>query len=592
MTNGAAAASAVSATNAVASVVTRFGNFELVTNSRSPAAAELRRGGVFVKLSPQPMLLLQLLLEHAGELVSREEIQRKVWGDQTFVDFDRNLNVCVAQLRAALHDDAEAPRFIRTIPKRGYLFLQPVERVTPMESSSSVELAPVPAPVVRWNFALVAIFVLVALGSIAAAWILLRKPLPTPLTSRVMIAVLPFDGDDGAISDGLLDEVISNIGTLSSSRLAVIARSSVMRFKKPGPDLKQVGRELNVQYAIEGTVRRDGQRLRVTARLIDLADQSSIWTDVYEDDDANLSKLEQSASAGIAAGVARRLFPQLIVARAKAHVPNREAFDAYRTGRSLQTQGTHAALQRSLASFESAVQLDAKYAEAYAALADSCVSLARSGDPPKVMFPRAAEAASKALELDETSAEAHNALGNVRFWHDWNWAAAEQQFARALTINPSYAAAHHDYAWYLVAMGRTEQSLISLRRAIALDPLSVRVNIDAGWLLQQAHRFQEAVVQARHAQELDPGLEEAKSCIERAEFFLGRNRQAPAAGRNPYAVAVHFAATGEKQAALDALEQAFAERAMMMPLVNVDPAFTNLQTESRFQRLAGQMKYP
>jgi tetratricopeptide (TPR) repeat protein len=290
--------------------------------------------------------------------------------------------------------------------------------------------------------------------------------------------------------------------------------------------------------------------------------------------------------------VARSLFPNLISASKHRHAVSREAYDAYRTGRELQFQGTVAALERSLAAFEDATQFDPQYSEAYAALADSCVSLARSGGPSKPLLARASEAAGKALDLDESSSEAHNALANVRFWADWNWSDAEQHFTRALVINPSYAAAHHDYAWFLVAMGRTEPALISLRRALALDPLSVRINIDAGWLLLQAHHFQEAIVQAKHAQELDPGLEEAKYCIARAEFFLGRNSRAPPAGSDPYSIAAHFAAVGDKRQALDALERAYGERSLEMPLLNVDPSFTTLQTEPRFQRLLAKIGYP
>jgi TolB-like protein/DNA-binding winged helix-turn-helix (wHTH) protein len=564
-------------------VIRRFGIFELKDG-------ELRRSGVIVKLPPQPMGVLGLLLEHPGELVTREQIQRRVWGDQTFVDFDRNLNVCITQIRSVLSDDADSPRFIRTIPKRGYMFLPPVETLP-------VQISPLTVPEERKsNFGVAAIFIAVVAMSIAGAWMFWPHHMAadSPNPHRIMLAVLPFEGpsEESGVIDGLVDELISNLGSLQTSRLGVIARTSVMRYKKSPADLKQVAHDLNVQYALEGSVRRDGDRLRVTARLVNVGDQSLSWTDAYEDDSANLFKLEQDMSTRIAAGVARSLFPQLIVTKSRPHIASREAFEAYRTGRSLQSQGNHAALQRSVDAFESATRIDPAYSEAYAALADSCVSLARSGDSPKTRLPCAAEAAGKALELDDSSAEAHNALANVRFWQDWNWSDAERHFTRALVINPSFAAAHHDYAWFLVAMGRTEQSLISLRRAIALDPLSVRINIDAGWLLQQAHRFQEAILQAKHAEELDPGLEEAKFCVARAEFFLGRNASTFPEGRNPYSRAAHFASVGDKPKALDALEQAFAERSMMMPLLNVDPVFTPLQTEPRFQKLIAQIKYP
>lgn len=559
-------------------MIWRFGNFELKDG-------ELRKGGVNVKLPPQPAAMLELLLEHAGDLVTREQIQQRVWGEQTFADFDRNLNVCMAVLRSSLNDEADSPRFIRTMPKRGYMFLPPVEKV-----GQNVALA---APATRrLSWAAILIFAAVALASIGSAWTLLsRSPISKPVSSRIMVAVLPFEGDD-AIAAGLLDETISGLGTLQTSRLGVIARTSVLRYRNSPADLKHLARDLQVQYVVEGTLRRDSGRTRVTARLIDLSDESLAWTEVIEGADSDLFQLEQNVSARIAAGVARRLFPQLVISKMPVHETTPKAFEAYRTGRSLQTQGTRGAVQRSLESFEAAIRLDPRYSDAYAALADACVSMARSGGQSKPFLPRAAEAANHALQLDDSSAEAHLALANVRFWLDWNWAVAEQQYTRALTINPSYAAAHHDYAWFLVAMGRTENGLIALRRAIALDPLSARVNIDAGWLLQQAHRFQEAIAQAKRAQELDPGLEEAKECVARAEFFLGRNRAAPPAGRNDYSIAVHLATAGETNAALDALERAFADHSQMMPMLNADPAFATLQMQPRFQRLIAKLRYP
>jgi TolB-like protein/DNA-binding winged helix-turn-helix (wHTH) protein len=586
-------------------VIFRFGNFELKDG-------ELRKAGVMVKLPPQPMSVLQLLLENAGELVTRDQIQRRIWGDQTFVDFDRNLNVCMTQIRAALNDDADSPRFIRTIPKRGYMFLPPVERVNGIESVGALEPPPVRPPVraeqsihvqrpngiQKSNIWLALVFVIVAVTSVAGAWAIWPRPAAPPLPHRIMVAVLPFEGSptEEPIVDGLADELISSLGSLQTDRLGVIARTSVMHYKSSRPDLKQIARDLNVQYAIEGSVRTDASagagRVRVTARLVDVADQRLIWTETYEDDPASLFKVEQDAAARIGAGVARSLFPNLISARKPTHAVSREAYDAYRTGRELQFQGTVAALERSITAFEDAIRLDPQYAEAYAALADSCVSLARSGGPVKPMLARASEAAGKALDLDESSAEAHNALANVRFWGDWNWSDAEQHFTRALVINPSYAAAHHDYAWFLVAMGRSEPALISLRRALALDPLSVRINIDAGWLLLQAHHFQEAIVQAKHARELDPNLEEARECIARAEFFLGRNSKAPPAGSDPYSNAAHFAAEGDKRQALDALERAYSERSLEIPLLNVDPSFTALQAEPRFQRLLVKIGFP
>lgn len=539
----------------------RFGNFELDSKS-----GELRKSGALIKLPPQPTAILQLLVDNASTLVTREQIQRRVWGDHTFVDFDRNLNVCMAQIRAALNDDADAPRFIRTIPKRGYMFLGPVERLGEPVQPQAVARS-------RWKpVTLLLLMLAIALVGFFA-W---RRTVPP---ERVMLAVLPFEGgpEDALLVDGLTDELISLFGGIQGDRLGVIARSSVMRYRQH-PDLREVARVLGVQYAIEGTVRREPGRVRVTARLVRMADQSLSWTDSFEDDASNLFRMEQESAAHIAAGVTRSLFPKASIAPSP-HVVARDAYEAYRTGRTLQLQG---AVQRSIPYFETATQADSRYADAYAALADAYISMARSGRPPGTVFPKASAAVAKALEFDDSSFEAHNALANLRFWSDWNWPDAEKHFTRALSINPSYAAAYHDYAWFLVAMGRTEAGLSSLRRAIALDPLSVRVNIDAGWLLLQAHRYEQAIQQAQRAAELSPGLEEAAYCIQRAERLLARGGSVPPAGSDPYSNAVHLATLGDKSAALDALEQAYRVHATLMPLLNVDPAFADLRSDPRF----------
>ncbi len=265
----------------------RFGNFELNTEN-----GELRKAGVLVKLPPQPLGVLALLVENAGELVSRDQIQKQVWGDHTFVDFDRNLNVCMTQIRAALNDDAETPRFIRTIPKRGYMFLPPVEKV-----------GAVAQPVSRrkpWPLWVALLVMIVCAVAAYFAW---------PRAGRPMLAVLPFDGETEVV-DGLTEELIDNLGMIHAGRLGVIARSSVMRFKGAGRGVSEIARDLRVQFVVEGTVRRSGQRVRVTVRLVKAADQTLVWTETYEEDAADVFRMEQEAAARITAGITQRLFPQ------------------------------------------------------------------------------------------------------------------------------------------------------------------------------------------------------------------------------------------------------------------------------------------
>ena len=225
--------------------------------------------------------------------------------------------------------------------------------------------------------------------------------------------------------------------------------------------------------------------------MIKAADQSEAWTASYEQNESELFQMQEDAAAQISAAVASKVFGGAHAPAASPHAHNREAYDAYLKGRYLQQKQNLADLTRSIPYFQEAARLDPKFAEPSVALAESYISQGRTGSPSQSVFPLARTAVEHALELSEANAEAHNALANVFFWYEWNWPEAERHFARAIAINPSFSVAHHDFAFYLIAMGHTEQGLESLRRAIALDPLSTRVNMDAGWVLLQAHRFEQ-----------------------------------------------------------------------------------------------------
>ena len=577
----------------------RFGAFELDLHNN-----ELRRGGVLLKLTPQQFQVLRLLAENAGQLQMRETIQRAVWGTDTFVDFDRNLNVCITQIRSALNDDSEAPRYIQTAPKQGYRFIAPVERVAMPGVEPVVDRA---HPSRLW----IAVVAAAATCLLAAGYFAWHR---TPASGKVMIAALPFENLGGDASqdpfiNGLQEELMSDLGTVQPDRLGVIGRSSVMRFKNGS-------RDLHVDYVLEGSVRLSAGRVRVTARLINAADQSEAWTGSYEQNESELFQMQEDAAAQISAAVAGKLFGVGRVSAASPHAHNREAYDAYVKGRYLQQKQNLADLTRSISYFQEAAKLDAKFAEPSVALAESYVSLGRTGSPPQSVFPLARTAAEHALELNERNAEAHNALANVFFWYEWNWPEAERHFARAIAINPSYSVAHHDYAFYLIAMGKPEQGLESLRRAIALDPLSTRVNMDAGWVLLHAHRFDDAIRQAKRALELEPGLPEANACIVRAllsqrkykdaveavpslsgkpgnpeELLKESYRQKPAVA-DPITMAQRYAFLAENTKALDALDRAYEARSILMPLLKTEPSFTALHSDPRFQALARKIALP
>jgi len=568
--------------------ILRFGAFELDTR-----ACELRRAGVLIKLTPQHLKLLHYLVEHPGEVLSREQIQLEIWGSDTVVEFDRNLNVCVAQLRSVLNDDSASPRFIETVPKRGYRFVAPV--TTPVKAEATLK-SRVPR---RW---------MVACGSAAvlsAAIVVVLMARHTSATG-IRLAVMPFENLSGDPNDepavaGLTDELISGFGSIEPRRLGVIGRSSVMRYQNSRPAIDQIARELQVNYLLEGTLRKSAGRIRVAARLVRVPDQIQVWTDTFEQDESNLFQMQEDSAARITGAVVQRLFPASTSTVKPARQRNREALEAYTNGLFLEQKGNPADLNRSISFFEQATRSDASFSEAHAALAEAFVALAISGRGGSDSFARAKAAAESALRFDDTNAEAHNALANVFFWREWNWREAERHFSRAIVLNPSLALAQHDYGFFLVAIGRTEAGLTSWRRAVAIDPLSTRVNMDGGWLLLQAHRFDDAIRQAQRALELSPGLEEANLCIARARQYQGHADAEmmklirtildnPAAQSFTYAIAC--ALMHEKSKALDALDRAYAAHSAMMPMLNTEPAFTPLHGNSRFETLVRKMQFP
>jgi TolB-like protein/DNA-binding winged helix-turn-helix (wHTH) protein len=571
----------------------RFGAFEL--NLRSN---ELRRNGVLLKLPPQQLQALRLLAENAGQVLSREQIQQELWGDGTVVDFDRNLNVCIAQIRATLNDDSDAPRYIQTVPKRGYRFIAPVERV------NAIPIVSTPGPPrARWFWIVTA--TLIASCSMGVGYLAWRS---AGRSERVMLATLPFENLSGdpkedLFTDGLTEELIGQFGSLNPERLGVIGRSSVIRYKRAPHGIDQVGRELGVDYIVEGTVRKSAGQIRVAARLIKVSDQAQVWADTSERSESDMLRMQEETAGRIAGAVAERLLPAHAAPASPARPRNLEAYQAYLNGRYLQHKDSRQDVERSISFFENAIALDPGFDQADSALAETYVALGRTGSPPQDVFPRARAAAEKALSINPDNAEAHNALANPLFWYEWNWPLAEEHFKRALAINSSFSPAYHDYAFFLVAMGRTEQGLSSLRRAIALDPLSARVNIDAGWLLLQAHRFDDAIRQARRALDLEPGLVEARACIERSMLYQRKARLDPEVVRklqeavnsrtgDPFSLATSYAFLGEKDRALDELENALAKHSIMMPLLRSEPAFDALRGEPRFQALDRKLALP
>ncbi len=617
----------------------RFGVFEL-----DVASAELRREGLPVKLQPQPVKVLTLLAEKAGNVVTREELQAAVWGDSTFVDFDRGLNFCVLQIRNALGDDADNPRFVQTVPRRGYRFVAQVQRV---ENGAVAAVQAASTSASDEDVRRLAPRALAALGLVLAllggAVLLSRREPPAARTpakiERVMLAVLPFENISGDaahafFADGLTEELITHLGRVDPETLGVIARTSVLQYKVGAKDVAQIGRELGVSHVLEGSVRREVDRVRVTAQLIRVSDQTHLWAESYDRPLQESLNLQDEVARRVATALRAKLLP----AAAPASQPSTRdprAYEAYLEGRALASQRSADALTRALQRFDAARTLDPGYAAAHAGAADALFQMRFRGRAAKEVLPKARAAAEQALTFDPHSAEALTVLGSVKLWHAWQPTAAQDLLERALRANPSYAPAHHDLAWIRIAQGRLDDAVAAIRRGQELDPLSPRATMDVGWVLLRARRYADAAAQARKTLELEPRMLEATACLAEAlvalgqrreavdltrrvmqesgapkealasldgadagealrragEWRLARSRERARAGTGSWqSVAIEEALLGRRGEALASLQQALIAHEQSMVVVESVPAFDVLRSDPRFQAIVETVK--
>jgi TolB-like protein/DNA-binding winged helix-turn-helix (wHTH) protein/Tfp pilus assembly protein PilF len=501
--------------------VVRFGTYEASLQS-----GEVRKAGLKIKLQQQPMKLLGILLQRPGEVVTREELRSRVWPNESFGDFDQALNIAIGKLRSALGDSAENPRFIETLPKRGYRFIAEVSVVAtdarPKEPESAggdplatesghgglttARLAPERGlwPTRR----IIVASALVLSLSILAVW-LFRSPTPAPAGIR-SLAVLPLDNLSGDaaqnyFADGMTDELITHLAQISALR--VISRTSVMVYKGARKPLPQIARELNVDAVVEGTVLRSGEQVRITAQLIEASTDKHLWSQSYEGELRDTLALQNRVASAIADQIRINLTPQEKAALQNAKVVNPEAYESYLKGRYFWNKRTADSLKVALAYFNQAIEEDPKYAQAYSGLADTYALL---GDwqyavmTPKEALPKAKAAAVKALELDSALGEAHNSLAFVLDGFDWDLESGGKEFRRAIELNRSYATAHHWYAWHLSLLGQYDEAIAEMRKAENLDPLSLIINADLAELLVLAHSYDESIRQSRKTIEMDP----------------------------------------------------------------------------------------
>ena len=563
----------------------RFGVFEADFR-----AGELRKRGVKVKLQEQPLQILQMLLEHPGEVVTRDELRQKIWPADTFVDFEQGLYNAVRRLRDALKDSADKPRFIETHSRRGYSFIGTVD-ATPRQIESLAVL-------------------------------------PLENLSR--------DPEQEYFAEGLTEALITTLAKIG--QLRVISRTSSMLYKGTRKPLPEIARELAVGAIVEGSVLRAGQRVRITAQLIDAAKESHLWAESYERDLCDVLTLQSEIAQAIAREVRLKLTPQEQTHLAQVHPVDPESYEAYLKGRYHWNRRSGEGVGKAIQCFQEAIARDPTYAAAYTGLAD-CLSLLGvwSMVAPDEGCGKAKVLALQALERDRSLAEAHASLAWATMWYDYDFAAAEKEFERSLELNPRYVTGHTWFGFFLALMGRHDEAYTELKRAIRLDPCSSPVYVCLGIVHWAARRYDQAIEQYEKASELVPSnalahgmqgvaylcksqYEPAVTAWEQSiRFSQGASSFVAALGETyaragnrdaaqrileqlddlskqryvtPYIVARLNLALGKKDEALGCLETAYQGRDSFMVFLKVDPLLDDLRADPRFRDLLRRMNFP
>ena len=529
--------------------VTRFGIYEI-----SFLSGEVRKAGMKIKVQQQPLRLLEILLERPGEMVTREELRSRIWATESFGDFDQAVNIAIGKLRSALGDSADNPRFIETIPKRGYRFIAEVTVVatntpTKVEKAAAAnppatefvlqnQTAAFTPPAVsspaehrsaRWGIRALALSALLGLSTFAILRFHTRERGSTNIRSLAVLPLDNFSGDPSQdyFADGMTDELITDLAQISALR--VISRTSAMAYKGMHKPLPEIARELNVDAVVEGSVQRSGDQVRITAQLIQAPADKHLWAESYEGDMRNAFALQKRVARSIAEQIRVQMTPREEASLKSEKAIDPQAYESYLKGRYFWNKRTGDGLKVALAYFNQAIEEEPGYAQAYSGLADTYALL---GDwqyavmTPKEALPKAKAAALKALELDDNLSEAHTSLAFCLEGFDWNWDAADKQFRRAIDLNPGYATAHHWYAWHLSLLGRNSEAIVEMKKAENMDPLSLIINSDLAELLAIAHLPDESIAQSRKTIEMDSNFALAHNQL--AQAYLEKNMYAEA----------------------------------------------------------------
>src|SRR5437868_764941 len=627
--------------------VIRFENYEL-----DLAAEELRKQGSSLKLQPQPFKILAYLASRPGELITRQELRDHVWPGDTFVDFDLAINQAIKQIRAVFNDDAERPRVIATLPRRGYRFIAKTTLTAaagaplPQDSSESPEESAKnlagSTPLVSHTSRARPWVALGAVVLLIATVIAYRFATPKRPAAQMRIVVLPFqnltgDPNQEFFADGMTEEMISQLGAMNPNRLGVIARTSAVKYKNSGKGINQIGHEMGVDYVLEGSVREAGSHVRITAQLIRVSDQMHVWSESFDRDFKDIVALQADVAQAIASRIDVGLRPPQ-VQTAQSGQTNWEAYSAYLKGRHfLLDNKSNATIALAVQYFQRAIALDANFALGYSGLADAYAEQADGDlDPPKA-FALSKQATLRALSISPNLAEAHVSLANELFYGEWKWAEAESQYKRALQLKPTYEEAHHSYSHYLTLAGRHQEALQESRRLLELDPLSSHMNSHMGLALLRAGRFDEALAQFKKTIALDPNYvrvyqhmgyayewhrmfpeaiaayrkgvslagetlevqaDLARALIEGGEREQGtrilRHLEAESASRyiSPVDLAGIYTALGDRDRALTLLETALQQHNGALLYLPQRIEFESLRGEPRFARLLREVGAP
>jgi TolB-like protein/DNA-binding winged helix-turn-helix (wHTH) protein/Flp pilus assembly protein TadD len=499
----------------------------------------LLRDGQPVTLPPKDLETLLVLVERAGHIVEKEELLEKVWPG-VFVE-EGNLARHIFNLRQVLGDSPDGRKYIETIPKRGYRFVAAVrverEPTTPYPSTVQVS-EQAQSAVSRSQKRALWVWPL-ALSVLAVTGILIGRHFwqsRNASPQRAMLAVLPFvnlsgDEHEDYFADGLTEEMIAQLGQLQPAQLGVIARTSTVRYKNTKETAAQIARELGVGYLLEGSVRRGGDRVRVTAQLIHAAEQTHLWAETYERPLTDVLSIQREIAEKITHSLSIQLLPAATSVSANSRV-NLESHDKYLLGLHELGEDTRESVNRAIQYFQEAIALDPKDARLYAALAAAYDAATTYYSSPAEVMPRAKKAAQRAAELDPNLASGHVRLGYVRLFFDWDWPAAEREYRRALDINPSLPEAQLGYANYLATLGRFDEALSRVQQAYLFDPLALESRNEALWIYYFSGRMPETLEQAQKTIELEPAAGLPHAILAMAYAQMGKRPETLQAAEN------------------------------------------------------------